>query len=188
MAVSTAAGATTESFAEKIAKLIDPAKLATLGKREANPRVQKVVYWLETARQEEKYIPAKLAAEAVRLSGMTNTAAATLTVNTMVRNYSIASQLGCFDAEGMAEMRRGNSPTVRNGPYKGQELSVDHIIPRAVVPELDCVIANLELMPLKMNMSKNDKIGERQLAVAQQFYAAGLLTVEGLKKVKAAGK
>jgi hypothetical protein len=28
---------------------------------------------------------------------------------------------------------------------------VDHIIPRAVVPELDNVIANLELMPLHLN-------------------------------------
>ena len=29
------------------------------------------------------------------------------------------------------------------------------IIPRAVVPELDNVIANLELMPLRMNESKS---------------------------------
>ena len=34
--------------------------------------------------------------------------------------------------------------------YAGDQLSVDHIIPRAVVPELDNVIANLELMPLDL--------------------------------------
>jgi len=47
-------------------------------------------------------------------------------------------------------MRRGKAPTVMKGPYKGDQLSVDHIIPHAAVPELDNVIANLELMPLRM--------------------------------------
>ena len=37
--------------AKRIAPLIDPAKLATLGKRGANQRVQKAVYWLEEARE-----------------------------------------------------------------------------------------------------------------------------------------
>ncbi len=50
------------------------------------------------------------------------------------------------------------APKVMKGPYKGDELSVDHIIPRAVVPELDNVIANLELLPLRMNESKNDSL------------------------------
>ena len=81
-------------------------------------------------------------------------------------------------------MRRGKSPTVMKGPYKGDQLSVDHIIPRAVCPELDNVIANLELMPLRMNESKNDKIGDRQLSLAQKFHQAGLLSAEGLKKVQ----
>lgn len=44
-------------------------------------------------------------------------------------------------------------------------LSVDHIIPRAVVPELENVIANLELMPLRLNESMNAKIGDRQRRV-----------------------
>jgi hypothetical protein len=89
--------------------------------------------------------------------------------------------LGCLDAEGMAEMRKGKAPTVRRGPYKGDELSVDHIIPRAVCPELDNVIANLELMPLRMNESKNDKIGDRQRDMAKKFYQAGLLSKKGLE-------
>src|SRR5947207_14860289 len=33
-------------YAQNIASLIDPAKLATLGKSGANTRVQKAVYWL----------------------------------------------------------------------------------------------------------------------------------------------
>ena len=76
-------------------------------------------------------------------------------------------------------MRRGKAPTVRRGPYAGDQLSVDHIIPRAVCPELDNVIANLELMPTRMNSSKRDKIGARQLDLAKKLHAAGLLSTEG---------
>ena len=57
-----------EDFAAKITPLIDPAKLATLKERGANPRVQKYAYWLERARQ-EKAEPRKVAAEAARVAG-----------------------------------------------------------------------------------------------------------------------
>lgn len=77
-----------------------------------------------------------------------------------------------------------NAPTVRKGPYAGDIASIDHIIPRAIVPELDNVIANLELLPLKLNESKNDKIGDRQRRLAKQFHAAGLLSTAGLKAVE----
>ena len=47
------------------------------------------------------------------------------------------------------------------------------------------VIANLELLPLKLNESKNDKIGDRQRDMAKKFHAAGLLSAAGLKAVEA---
>ena len=53
-----------------------------------------------------------------------------------------------------------------------------------MVPELNSVIANLELRPLRLNESKNDKIGDRQLSHAQKLHDAGLLSTEGLKKVQ----
>jgi len=49
---------------------------------------------------------------------------------------------------------------------------VDHVIPRAVVPELDTAIANLGLMPLRISESKNAKSGDRQCDLAKQFYQA----------------
>ena len=55
-------------YAERIAPLIDPAKLATLAARGANPRVQKVTYWLAKAKQ-DKEDPATVAADAVKLAG-----------------------------------------------------------------------------------------------------------------------
>jgi len=83
--------------------------------------------------------------------------AASPTKEALPRNLDIAGKLGCLDADGLAEMRRGKAPTVRRGPYRGQELSVDHIIPRSVCPELDNVIANLELLPLGVNERKDAK-------------------------------
>lgn len=80
-------------------------------------------------------------------------------------------------------MRRGRAPTVRKGPYTGDIVSVDHIVPRAMAPELDNVIANLELMPLRLNEGKSDRIGDRQISMAKAFRDAGLLSEAGLNRV-----
>jgi hypothetical protein len=175
-----------DSHASKVASLVDPAKLATLGKRGANSRVEKYVALLAEAKA-DKVAPKKVAAKAVSLVGMKGKAAS-LTAAAMVRNLKIAEGLGCVDADGLRDLQRGQAPTVRKGPYAGDELSVDHIIPRAVVPELDNVIANLELLPLRANEAKNDKVGARQLDLARKLNKAGLLSAEGLKAVEKAGK
>ncbi len=52
-----------------------------------------------------------------------------------------------------------------------------------MVPELDNVIANLELMPLRMNESKNAHIGDRQRDLAKKLFQAGLLSWNGLETV-----
>ena len=106
----------------------------------------------------------------------------------MVRNLSIAEKLGATTPQDIDDMSKGKTGDVRNGPYAGQLLSVDHIIPRAVAPELDNVIANLELMPLTMNMSKNDKVTSRQVDFAKKMNAAGLLSSAGLEAVLRAVK
>jgi hypothetical protein len=174
-------GADAESYARKVSSLIDPAKLATLRERGANPRVQKYVAQLADA-QQAHIAPEMVASRAVEIVGMKGDAAK-LTVAAMVRNLAIAEKLGCLDANGLRDMRKGQAPTVQRGPYKGDQLSVDHIIPRAVVPELDNVIANLELLPLRANESKNAKIGQRQIDLARKLNRAGLLDNEGLQTV-----
>jgi len=183
--VARAAG-DVESYAERTSSLVDPAKLATLGVRGANPRVEKYVAILAEGKA-DGVAPKKVAAKAVALVGMKGSAAK-LTAEAMVRNLTIAERLGCLDSDGLGEMHSGQAPTVRSGPYRGEKLSVDHIIPRAVVPELDNVIANLELMPLKMNEGKNAKIGARQVDLARKFHKAGLLSAEGLAAVEGKGK
>lgn len=156
---------------QRVASLIDPAKLATLAERGANPRVQKYVAQLEEARL-DGIDPAQVATEAVALTGMTGEAAR-LTTEAMLRNLRIAAQLGCLTVEGLHDMRRGQSPTITKGPYAGDQLSVDHIIPFSAAPQLDTVIANLELMPLKMNIAKKDAMGARQLDLLRRLRAAG---------------
>lgn len=60
---------------------------------------------------------------------------------------------------------------------------MDHIISRGVAPELDNVIANLGLMPLLSNEAKKANIGDRQRALAKEFYRAALLSRKGLEDV-----
>ena len=54
--------------------------------------------------------------------------AAVLSKQALLRNLDIASTLGCLDSEGLAEVRRGKSATLRRGPYVGDQLSVDHMV------------------------------------------------------------
>jgi hypothetical protein len=44
-----------------------------------------------------------------------------------------------------------------------------------MAPSLDHVIANLELMPLRINQGKSARMGERQQALAKRLRRAGLL-------------
>jgi hypothetical protein len=161
----------TLSAAQRVAALIDPAKLATLAERGANPRVQKYVAQLEEARL-LGHDPRQVAMEAVSLVGMKGDAAA-LTVEAMLRNLTIAERLGCLNPAGLHDMRRGQSPTIMLGPNAGDQLSVDHIIPFSVAPSLDKVIANLELMPFKLNLRKKDYYGQRQRALAERLRSVG---------------
>ena len=174
-----------EGDVSRLAALLDPAKLATLGERGANPRVQKAVHWLAVARAEGRD-PGALLDQA--LAGKMKPEAALLTKESLLRNLDIAGKLGCLDADGLAEMRQGKAATVQRGPYAGDQLSVDHVIPRSVAPELDNVIANLELMPQRMNASKGDRIGDRQLSHARALHKAGLLSPEGMRAVQAAAR
>jgi hypothetical protein len=85
-------------YAANIASLIDPTKLATLKARGANPRVQKHIYWLEAARIAGEDLT-KVAQRAVSLAGYRN-AAAQLTMDALLRNLKIATELGCLDLAG----------------------------------------------------------------------------------------
>ena len=168
-----------------LVNLCDPAKIATLtSDRAANPRVRKIAYWLEVARQQGRD-PKSEMDNVMAALGWGETLKGELTAAAMARNRTIAERLGCFDAEGMEKLRRGSSPTVKFGPYSGEKLTVDHIIPRAVSPSLDLVLANLELMPHSLNLGKGAKIGQRQADLANKLLQAGLLSADEHRRVLA---
>lgn len=177
----------TAGFPDRIATLIAPEKLVTLKPGAANQRLQKAVALLEKARIAGESVE-RTAQLAVARAGYTNREAATLTAQSLTRNHEIARKLGCLTASGLSEMRRGHSPTITLGPYMDQELSVDHIIPKALVPELDRVVANLELLPLRVNQRKSDLVGDRQLSLARKLHEARLLSRVGLMRVEATVK
>ena len=169
-----------DTIREALVSLCDPAKIATISsERGANPRVRKISYWLEMARRDGRD-PSTEMREVMVAGGWGGTAKGELTAAAMARNRIIAERLGCLDAEGMEMLRRGKAPTIRHGPYMGDKLSVDHIIPRAVCPELDTTLANLELMPLAMNREKSSAVGQRQRDLGNKFCDAGLLSRSGL--------
>jgi len=172
--------------ARAIASLTDPKKLATLkGERASNPRLQKCLYWLATARAKGE-TPAYVIVSANLKNGQQATPYEAFLLSSLTANLAEADKLGLLLAEGMNELRQGKSATITKGEYAGQEATADHYIPRSVCPELDNQIFNLRLLPSKLNSSKGDKVKKEQVKYAEELNKGGLLSAEGLEAVKKA--
>lgn len=165
--------------------LSDPAKLATLGERGANPRLKKIVYWLDEARRTGED-PEQLLGSVLQMNRYRAGHARLVKVN-LLRNLKIGDQLGFFSPENRALLRRGNAPVVRRGPYVGDKAHVDHIIPVSIAPEIGNDLANLELMPATLNLRKSARIGLRQTTFAQQLFEAGVLEAATLGRIQVLG-
>ena len=168
--------------------ILDPVKLDTLkGKRAATPRLRKACYWLQIAHTNDFDI-----GEIIDLShdqvGPVEPLRAKAQRASLIRNRVILERLGCLDEAGMVKLRKGNAPTITKGPYAGEIVTGDHIIPRSVCPELDNKIYNLEMMPLTLNQRKGAKITQRQIDLAKRWNQDGLLSDDGLKAVLGEGK
>ena len=173
-----------QSSAVALASLTDPVKLSTLkGERAANPRLFKAIFYLATAK-EQGQDPKKVLAEAAKLNGTSGTPYAGFIEWGLLENLRIAKSYGVLDTAGMEEMRRGKAPTITKGPYAGQEAEADHVIPRAVCPELRNQVFNLELLAASENRAKSEKIGQRQVTFAKELYDAKLLSEEGWEEVE----
>ena len=117
--------------ARSIASLTDPAKLATLkGEREANPSLQKCVYWLAYAEgQGEK--PEVVLDESAKLNKTAGSPYAGFVNWGLLENLRIAQKLGLFTSEGLAELRKGMSATITKGQYAGHKAEAVCVIRRA---------------------------------------------------------
>jgi hypothetical protein len=102
----------------------------------------------------------------------------------LLKNLKIAKELGLLTPKGMAELRRGKSATITKGQYEGQEAEADHVIRRAVCPELRNQVMNLELLPASLNRAKSDKVTDRAKVFAKELYEAKLLSEEGWERVE----
>ncbi|MEM9235201.1 MAG: hypothetical protein AAGB14_00380 [Verrucomicrobiota bacterium] len=168
---------------EIVTHLIDPAKLDTLkGKRAANRRLRLICYHLQMA-DRAGFPPEHVMFAAHKSLGVEGKYRSEAVRHSIHRNLLILDRLGCLDEAGMAKLKTGNAPTITKGPYAGQIASVDHIIPRSIVEELDEKLYNLEFMPLELNQAKGNKVTLRQKQLAEKWHEQGLLSQEGLKAV-----
>ena len=167
-----------------IASLTDPQKLANLqGERASNPRFQKCLYWLATARAKGES-PSDVIASANLKNGEQVTSYGTLLSSSLIANLAEADKLGLFSPEGLDELRRGKSAKITKGEYAGQEAEADDVIPRALCPELQNQVMNLELLPASLIRAKSDNMTERAKVFAKELYEAKLLSEEGWQKVQ----
>ena len=166
-----------------VAQLSDPAKLATLGERGANSRLNKLVYWLDMA-QHGWMTPTTVIDMAQTVNG-TREPRATLVKDSLVRNLKIAGELGLLTTENLERLRHGKAATATRGPYTGESVEIDHIVPLSLAREVGNELANLEMLPKPLNRHKLAHVGPRQLEHAQKLFDAGLLTRESLSRVRA---
>jgi hypothetical protein len=175
--------ATNFTSVQALASLTDPAKLATLkGERAANPRLQRCVYWLAYA-EEQGEMPEVVLDESAKLNKTEGTPYAGFVRWGLLENLKIAKELGLLTPEGMAELRRGKSAKITKGQYVGQEAEAGLVIPKAVCPELQNQVMNLELLPASLNRSPSDKVTDRAKVFAKELHDAKLLSDEGWERV-----
>ncbi len=165
-----------------VSSLSDPAKLATLGERGANSRLNKIVFWLDVARN--RGMSAETAVGWAQTVNGTREPRASLVKAELARNLQIADELGLFTAENRDRLKRGNAAIITRGPYAGETVEIDHIVPISLAPEVGNELANLEMLPKTLNRKKSNQVGERQLSYAEKLGAAGLLSKESLEQVR----
>jgi hypothetical protein len=184
LAVAPSIMAAPSTAAVAIAEQTDPRKLAKLkGEGAANPRLQKCVYWLACA-EEQGEKPETVLDESAKLNKAAGTPYAGFVSWGLLENLKIAKELGLLTPEGMAELKQGKPATITKGQYSGQKAEADGVIPKAVCPELQNQVMNLELIPASLKRAKNDKVTDRAKVFAKELYEAKLLSEEGWQKVQ----
>jgi hypothetical protein len=165
-----------------LADQTDPAKLAPLGKRGANPRINRIVFYLHQA-QQASITPDAALDEAFRLNGTTGLVAA-LSKETQLLNYQHAQDWGLLTPENLADLKTGEAPAITRGPHAGQDTDVDHIVPVSLAPEAGNSLANLELLPSSVNRVKGARIGWREVTFAGRLHEAGAIRDGTLTQVR----
>jgi hypothetical protein len=130
VAAGCACGAT--DWLAPLADQTDPAKLATLGKRGANPRVNRIAFCLHRA-QQTGTAPGDALDHAFRQNGTTGLVAA-LSKETQLLNYQHAQEWGLLTPENLADLKTGEAPRITRGPHAGQDTDVTTLFPSVSRP------------------------------------------------------
>ncbi|MBN8458167.1 MAG: hypothetical protein J0M04_10040 [Verrucomicrobia bacterium] len=144
-----------------------------------------MLYWLEMARLAGGD-PRVVIDTAQAKAGYAGTKMAAADKAAMLWDRKKLDEFGCLNAEGMAKLRKGGSPTITMGPNVGDTVALDHVLPIAVVPELAARFYNLEVVPDDANRKKSAKIGKREVDLAKRWNREGLLSGAGLRATEAA--
>lgn len=123
--------------------------------------------------------------EAQSFAGYADTPRAQADNAAILANWEQLSEWGCYGAEGMEKLRRGGSPTIKNGFLAGEVVALDHVLPVALVPELRSAYFNLQAITAKENQRKEDSVGEREKTFDGRLSQEGLLSADGLDKILA---
>lgn len=158
--------------------------VATLkGDRPANSRLYKVLYWLETAQRGGGDVSTVIDT-AQKTAGYGGSTGAKADKQAILWSRKNLESWGCFTPEGMQKLRKGGSPKITIGKNAGDAIALDHVLPRAVVPELAARFYNLEAIPSKENLRKSANITAREVTLAKRWNREGLLSAVGLKAVE----
>ncbi len=174
---------TSETIVTAIASLTDPAKIATLvGIDACNPRLNKAAYWMHQANVLGLDLN-QLIREATSRYDDTEQHR-NLVLKSLVKNNRQMVRLGCYTLENLDLLRNGNSATIILGPYVGQKVEVDHVVPKSLIPALAKDFANLRFEPFRINRMKWDRIRHSELRAIRIFAACGLVPSSAVEMVR----
>lgn len=161
-------GATLEEARFIVRNLLDPAKLATLRPRAASDRIDKAMYWLYSSPD-----PAAVIAQVSLDYGWSGTPKGELLEKQILRNLAALEALGCLTPENLEALRRGRAPRITQGPYAGEIVELDHIVPVAHAPQWSNLIPNHQYLPQSVNRAKSDRMTSREIEFERILKAAG---------------
>lgn len=157
---------------------IDPLRLGRLtSKRAANVRINQTMLCMYDA-ERAGTSPSRFIDDALESCGANRRIGEfyhdpTLAKEALVENYRVLKQGGVFeDSINLEKLRRGRSPTIKRGPYSGETMEVDHIIPVAVDDSLSANLANLKYSPMSANRAKGMQVTDEAVALARQLEEA----------------
>lgn len=152
----------------------DPVKLATLGLREGNPRLNRILAAMNSVEEVGEDLVEflrKCLSDEVHPDFYYSRR---MTVDRLRANYDDAKSWGLFDDQAnLQSLARGRSAKITKGPYLGQKTHVDHIIPVSLAPELNANLANLRILPAAINIERSNILDQDALTAMQSFREIG---------------